>query len=192
MKSHRILIGVSFLVIGFCGVVLVPATWEHFYTLYPTPESETAFLKHYTPKLVIEKFREPNESLANGQHKGDQAGPEFVTHTAGFDWHFAMRTDRWEPLMNALREDALTQLQANGANILRQSGDPHSGFHFDYRIGKSIGTLAILPLSLDSQVHRVMALPKGTVDVLACIEQTERWFPKESENVVANNSETMY
>jgi len=81
--------------------------------------------------------------------------------------------------MNALRDDVSLQLVANGAQILRQSGNPQDGFHFDYRLGRSLGTLTISPLRTDSLIHRVTPLSKGLVDVTARIEQTETWFPKE-------------
>ena len=80
--------------------------------------------------------------------------------------------------MNALRDDVTAQLQANGAEVLQQSGGPHEGFHFDYKVGKSMGTLTILPLTIDTHVRRVTPLCAGIVDVTASIEQTETWFPK--------------
>jgi hypothetical protein len=110
-----------------------------------------------------------------------EAGRNFVTHTAGFDWHFAMRSDKWMPLMDALRDDAQAQLVGNGAQILSQSGNPHDGFHFDYKLGNSIGSLTISPLAITAPelVQRETALSKGIADVTARIEQREMWFPKE-------------
>jgi hypothetical protein len=146
MKSHwgPVLVVVSVLLMGFCGLAVVPPMWDRAHTLCPTPETESAFLKSYTPKRVIEQFMEPNQPLGYGDQRGGQPGRKIVTHTAGFDFHFAMRSCKWMPLMNALRDDVTAQLQANGAEVLHQSGDPHEEFHFDYKLGKSMGTLTIL------------------------------------------------
>ncbi len=87
--------------------------------------------------------------------------------------------------MTALNNDAYQQLVANGAQILSQSGNPRDGFRYDYKLGKSIGTLTILPLAITapSLIHRREPLPVGTVDVTARIEQREMWFPKEPETI---------
>src|SRR5260370_42343824 len=86
------------------------------------------------------------------------------------------------PIFN---NDAYQQLVANGAQILSQSGNPRDGFRYDYKLGKSIGTLTILPLAITapSLIHRREPLPVGTVDVTARIEQREMWFPKEPETI---------
>jgi hypothetical protein len=176
MKSHPILVGLSVLLLVLC-VAVARGIWDQPYLLYPTPETESTFLKNYTPKSVIKQF-EAKIGSSYGQHSGSGAGREFVTHTGGFDWHFAMRPEEWMLLMNALRDDVSAQLVHNGAEILRQSGDPRDGFHFDYKLGRSIGTLTISPLRTDPFIHRVTPLRKALVDVTARIEQTETWFPK--------------
>jgi hypothetical protein len=179
MKSHRVLIGLSALLLTVCGLVVVPAVWDHLHTLYPTPETESAFLGNYTPQRVIERFQ-CNLPSSYSHPSGGEAGREFVTHTAGFEEFFAMKSQKWMPLMNALRDDAETQLVGNGAKILSQSGDSRDGFHFDYKLGKSFGSLNISPLAISSPPPRRGApLPEGTVDVTARIELTEKWFPKE-------------
>ena len=81
-------------------------------------------------------------------------------------------------LMNALRDDAQQQLASNGAEVLRQSGNPQDGFRFDYKITQSTGSLRILPVATSSRVQRNMPLPQGMEDATVKIEQTERWFPK--------------
>jgi hypothetical protein len=179
MKSHPILVGLSVLSLAIC-VVGARGIWEQLHTFYPTPQTESGFLKNYTPKSVIERFQANDVGLGSSysQHSGAGAGRNFVTHTAGFDWHFAMRSEKWMPLMNAFRDDVSAQLVHNGAEILSQSGDARDGFHFEYKLGNSIGTLTISPLSIDSHVWRATPLRQGLVDVRARIEQTETWFPK--------------
>jgi hypothetical protein len=82
------------------------------------------------------------------------------------------------PYMGALGDDVPMQLLGNGAQILSQNGNPRDGFRFEYKICKSVGTLAILPLAINSGVYRLSPLPKGLLDVTARIELMETWFPK--------------
>lgn len=181
MKALR-MTGLSFLFVLLLAICVFAGlrAWDGLHTLYPTPETESAFLKNYTPKSVIEHFQS-NESSSNTHHSGGEAGRKFVSHEAGFEWFFAVRSEKWMPLMNALRDNVAAQLVGNGAQILSQSGDSRAGFHFDYKLGKSVGSLTILPLAIISPrlIHRAAALPEGTVDATARIELTERWFPKE-------------
>src|SRR5215472_18187232 len=132
MKSRPILVVLSLLFLAIC-VVVAPAVWEQLHTLYPTPETESAFLKNYTPKTVIERFQ-ANESSNYVHAGGGAAGLKFVTHTWGFQWSFAMSSEKWMPLMNALRDDVSAQLAQNDAQILGQSGNPRDGFHFEYKL----------------------------------------------------------
>jgi len=179
MKSHQILIGLSVLLLTICGVIAAQVIWDRAHTLYPTPETESAFLKNYTPLHVIDQFR-CNESWSPLEQSGSGAGEKFVTRTGGFDLFFVMRSDKRLPLMTALDNDVYQQLVLNGAQILNRSGDPHSGFQYDYKIGKSIGSLMISPVAIPSPspIHSSYPLPDGTVDVRVQIEEREMWFPK--------------
>lgn len=177
MRDHPILIAFA-IVIFAMGILVAPAVWDLFHTWYPTPETESAFLKNYTPKSVIDRFEERGESSTYSNHKGGSAGSKSVTHSAGFEWHFAMRSEKWMPLMEDLEDDVHAQLMGSGAQILNQVGDARDGFHFQYKLGNSFGTLTIFPLRFDSAIHRVMPLCPGLVDVDARIEQAETWFPK--------------
>lgn len=177
MRDHPILVVFAISVFGMC-ILVAPAVWNHFHTWYPTPETESAFLKSYTPKSVIERFGEPGENSAHNDHKGGMAGSESVTHSAGFEWQFAMRPEKWTLLMHALQDDVHSQLVGSGAQILKQSGDDRDGFHFEYKLGNSVGTLTIFPLRIDSAIHRAMPIRPGLVDTDARIEQSETWFPK--------------
>jgi hypothetical protein len=160
-----------------CASIAFADIWERSHIIYATPETESAFLKNYTPKRVIEQFEdEAGISLLN--HNRGGAGSKFATHTAGFEVYFALRSQKWTPVMNALRDDVATQLVADGAQILSQSGDAHTGFHFDYKIAKNVGSLTILPSATTNLIHRVTPLPEGMADITARIEFTEKWFPK--------------
>ena len=191
MKSRRPLIALSVLLLTI-SVVGVPLVWDRVHTIYPTPlsltpETESAFLKNYTPTNVLNRFNNGQASYSGGRTAG--AGQESVTHTARFDGLFALCSEKFMPLMDALKDDVTTQLVGNGARILSQVGEAPAGFHFDYKLGKTVGSVTISPLELPPHVSRRMQLP-CMVDVHTSIEVAEKWSPKESGliQVSVNNS----
>ncbi|HEY6302884.1 MAG TPA: hypothetical protein VIX14_07435 [Terriglobales bacterium] len=127
---------------------------------------------------MIEQF-ECDLPSSYGHHSSGEAGRDFVTHNAGFESFFAMRSEKWTPLMPALHDDVSAQLTENGAQILSR-GDPGSGFHFDYKLGKSIGTLTISPWAITprSSIHRGAELPADTVDVNGEFRQPRSGSPR--------------
>jgi hypothetical protein len=159
--------------------------WDSSHLLYATPETESAFLKNYTPQHVIERFQ-CNESSAHAAGSGGGAGKDFVTHQASFNWFFAMPSDKLLPLITALNDDLAVQLSLNGAQILSRSGDARTGFHYDYRLGKSLGSVTISPVSLHSGIRRAMPLPKCMVDVATKVELAEEWYPKQQTAMQAS------
>jgi hypothetical protein len=170
MKSHWEVIGLLLLSFLFCAVVI--ALSYHPY-LSITPETESAFLKSYTPEKVIKPFTE-NFPYSHSHFMGAKAGRDYVSHQGEFQSQVVLRPENRVPLMNALRDDVSQQLANSGAEVLSQSFDPRDGFHFDYKIGRSNGSLTISPLKLGQR----RALPEGKEDVTVRIEQAERWFPK--------------
>lgn len=152
--------------------------WDSSHRLYVTPETESAFLKNYTPQHVIERFQ-CNESSSHGAGRSGGAERDFVSHQASFDWFFVMQPDDFIPLMTALNDDLAAQLTGNMAQILSRTGDARTGFHYNYRLGKSIGSVTISPIALNSGIHRATPLPKCMVDVTAKVELAEEWYPKE-------------
>ena len=60
--------------------------------------------------------------------------------------------------------------------------DPQGRYCFYYELGKSIGSLKILPVTAEpGSVRRNMPLAPGLVDTLARIEQKEVWFPSQPQ-----------
>ena len=179
MKSYRVLIGLALLLVAVFGRGAVVAIWDDIHLLHPTPETESAFLKNYTPEQVMDRF-ECKLPFSYTRKSASSAGYKFVSHDGGFEWYFAMPSEKWMPLMEALRGDRSAQLLQNGAQILSSGGDERSGFHFDYKLGHSMGTVTILPLVITppSQIHRGGPLPEGTVETTARIDIAEKWFPE--------------
>lgn len=180
MRSHRFPRGLWIFLFALCAAASTIIIWNFTHILYPTPETESAFLQHYSPERVISSFKS-NQSSASSHHYGSSAGGrKYVTHNSGFESFFVMPPEKWMPLMDALKEDASKQLIGNGAQILAEGGDPKNGFRFDYKAGHVIGSVTILPLIIatPSSMRRAGPLPQGLVDVTARIDQTEMWFPR--------------
>ena len=140
MKSRRVLIALSLLLLAVGWSI-----WDRGHTFSPT-ETESAFLKNYTPTNVLNRFNNGQASYSNG--RGAAFGHDSVTHTANFDGDFALCSEKFMPLMDALSDDVAAQLVGNGARILSQIGEARAGFHFDYKLGKTVGSVTIAPLDL--------------------------------------------
>jgi hypothetical protein len=175
MKSHRLAIA---LFVPFVLACMVGATalWHYPHLYYATPETESAFLKSYTPKRVIDRFR-AKESFSHTRSFGSTAGRSSVSHEAGFEYYIVLPSENWMSLMNALGDDALQQLANDGAEVVSHSGSPRNGFRFDYKMNHSIGSLTILPSAIECHVRRNRSLPEGLEDVTVKIKQTEQWYP---------------
>lgn len=97
--------------------------------------------------------------------------------------------------MDALSDDVAARLAGNGARILSQIGDARAGFHLDYKLGKTVGSVTITPLELTPlDPARVLghsrAVPTCMVGVHTRIDVAEEWFPKEPGlmQISVNNS----
>lgn len=183
MRSHPILVALSVFVLIICIAISVLA-FLHQRTVYPDPETEIAFLKNYAPQSVAEPFDSQQFNSQWAHHQSDAAREGFAIHEGGFQGTFAVRPEQFVSLMTALSNEVSTQLSRDGAQILTQTGDPHGGFHFDYKLGKSYGTLTISPLKIyeNSQLpewNRSSLKRTGTVVVVLDIDLIEKWFPKE-------------
>ena len=194
MKTFRVWLGLFAVLLTLGGAVAVPIVWHRLHILYPTPETESAFLKTYTPQHVIEQYECMESPVHFGPSGGGAAGEKFVTRTGRFDLFFVMRSDKRLPLITALNNDVYEQLLLKGAQILNRSGDPRSGFQYDYKLDKSIGSLMIAPLATlsTSPIYRRCPLPNGAVDVRVHIEEREMWFPKEPPLPNANQLQELH
>ena len=97
--------------------------------------------------------------------------------------------------MDALSNDMAEQLLGNGAQILSQIGGAQVGFHFDYKLGKTLGSVTITPLELTPEepasfLGHSKPVPNCMVCVRTRIDVAEKWFPKDPAltQVSLNNS----
>jgi hypothetical protein len=189
MKSSRVWIALYFFLLTVLLLTIGWSTWDHAHTYPATPETESAFLKNYTPANVLNRFNDGQASFSNGRSAG--AGYESVTHTANFEGYFALCSEKFMPLMDALSDDVAAQLAANRAQILSQIGVAQAGFHFDYKLGKTLGSVTIAPLRLTPDLNTQRSpRPNCMVDVQTRIDVAEKWFAKEPglAQVSVNNS----
>jgi hypothetical protein len=123
MRSQPILIALSVVLLTLCIAVSVLVV-QHRRTVYPDPETESAFLKNYAPESATEPFDSHQLSSAWSHHQSDAAGDGFATHSGGFQGKFAIRSEQWASLMTALRDDVSTQLRRDGARFLPRLAIP--------------------------------------------------------------------
>ena len=190
MRHFRVFTSVLVLLF-IIGFVAIPIVRDHLHTYYPTPETESAFFKKYTPTKALDRFREESVS-SYGDSRGAAAGHDSVTNKATFDGYFALRSEEQVFLMDSLRDDAAAQLMDNGAHILSQGGDERSGFHFQYELGKVAGTVTISPLEEMSLMHRKPPLPSGMIDVHTSTQISETWFAKEPVLLQASSEKKVH
>jgi hypothetical protein len=111
----------------------------------PKPENESLFLKTYTPKQVIDRFKaEEFTEIATGT--SGEAGRGFATHTEDFEPTFVIKTKDWVAVVQALRDDIASKLTKQNAQILGESGNPIDGFQIRYALGKSEGRVWVEPV----------------------------------------------
>jgi hypothetical protein len=67
----------------------------------PTPENESAFLKSYTEKKVIDRFKAA-EYYQQSMGTSDDADRGFATHGEDFEPVLVINAGDWVPLMQAL------------------------------------------------------------------------------------------
>jgi len=111
----------------------------------PTPETESVFLRTYTPNPVLDRFKADNVAqLSSGSGDGAEIG--FATHDREFKPIVVIHTADWVALMQALRDDIVSRLATQGAEIVEQSGSAVDGYTMRYTVGKSQGTIMMGPL----------------------------------------------
>ena len=150
--------------------------------VYPTPETQSTFLKTYNPTRVIEPFKSKANSLwQSGQD--DAAGRKFATHHLDKKQYFAMTPEKMPVLFAAMKEDVLRNLAEQGAHVLQQTSDENR-FEVSYELGQTRGLVAIdPPQQVDSNMIAGKAgLPPCDVAVMVDIRIGETWSKIQPQN----------
>jgi hypothetical protein len=142
----------------------------------PTPETESAFLKTYSPGDVIQRFKGAQYSqLASGTSGGADIG--FATHESNFEPTFVIDQGNWVAFGQALRDDIHSRLIATGAEITEESGDAVAGFQIRYALGKSRGAVTVEPMkTVPASNLAVQESGPGKVTVSLHLHIYEKWL----------------
>ena len=182
-KRISVLLGLALLAAFGVGLV------RQFALTYPTPETESIFLKTYTPEEAMKPFV---NTQRGGQQQGgttSSAGRGVANHEKHIEAVFVIPADERAHLVSALRENLVTQLENNGARIL-QTHDACSGLELKYVAGKTKGTVTLQPLETVQPDHIDRAstskfgplapLCAGEQRVLLRISIAEKWYKSAS------------
>jgi len=169
----------AFVILVVAGLLCSILAVRNLAYVYPTPENESAFLKNYSPDSVIEPFKCKDGWAQEMRTTSAGADLKFASHERVFEPRFVIKSKDWMPLMVALEQDMSSQLSLRGAEILSRSGDPREGYRIQYRADKSVGEVAIAPLTVTGAASAPgsrSSLPddERTVDLHITIQ--EKWF----------------
>lgn len=151
--AFRALAAISVGLLVFWGI----STIAHARYVYPTPETQSDFLKTYSPIDMVNLFKEKYSSHASTSGESI-AGYRFVTHRADRQEYFVVKTEAKPALVSAIQDDISTQLLKVGARITAQT-QTASGIEIRYEVGNTRGLVSITaPEGVDP---RTVAGPLG-------------------------------
>jgi len=148
-------------------------------TVYPAPETQSAFLKSYTPDSTIARFQIEGSGAQQSAPGGSTAGRGCAFHEKEFIALFVIASGKSVPLMVDVQRDIKSSLALQGGKIVRQVGNAPERFQFDYVAGQSKGTVVVEPLAVIDRKIVEGPHPKldpGETAVKLHIKLTETWF----------------
>lgn len=146
-------------------------------TVYPTPETQSSFLKSYLPVGVVEPF-DAHQGSSRGDGMSSGAGRGFASHDRTVDFYFVTRPENAPLISKALRDDAVLVLQANKMRVVDRVATPEGRYLIHYASGNTKGTVTIEPVVAYDTIRRRAPLPSGNQDVKAEIRIEEKWVKK--------------
>lgn len=169
------------------GILLLLATFtvnavNHFWYVYPTPETESVFLKTYTATPVIDRFKAMQSSTWQGSADA-AAGRKFVSRHKEEEHHFVIETGLETPLIDAMKDDISAKLKQQGARIISQTNSP-AGFDVRYELGQSRGIIALDPVQ-GVDVRMIMGrvpMPPKTEAIMLRVRIAETWSKSAPES----------
>jgi hypothetical protein len=181
----------AFVILVAAGLLCLIPVVQHFSYVYPTPETESAFLKNYTPDTVVGRFQRMNHGAQESSTTSAGAGRKFVSNERVFEPRFVIKSRDWMPLMVSLDQDLSFQLSHQGAEIVSQTGDPREGYRIEYQADKSFGEVTLEPLRLVSVAsvpgpRAVLPDDEQAVDLRITIH--EKWFKSKPGMITAKVS----
>jgi hypothetical protein len=163
-------------------LAVVPVVFSsQFRWVYPTPDTESVFLKSYNPRALVPRFACGQiVPMWQGLGPGGSAGIGFVSHQGGIIADLEIDEDHWLPLMKALAADVNKQLLLGGSSRFGEGKDITSRFY--YQDGRSLGTVTIPPLLpydwVTAQTNSRYPSHPGCTPVVLSIYVDEVFVPK--------------
>lgn len=173
--------------IPLVGILILGSTFaaleiDQFRYVYPTPETQSAFLKSYRATPVVDRFK-AKQSSSSQSSADSAAGRKFVTHHSEEDQYFVIESALKPMLIATMKDDMAEQLVKQGAQIVRQT-DSQSGFEVRYELGKSRGVVALDPLqNVDPRILMgSIPIPTGNAALILRVRIAETWSKLASES----------
>lgn len=139
--SLRVRLGLGVvLILTFAVVFLI----ERATDVKPGAETESAFLKSYSPARAIGVFL--GGTGPEITRTIDSAGSfGFATHKEDFRMELAADPVKFTALMEAVRKDAGEGLKRTGAKIVSDKEEAPAGFRIGYETGATRGAIIVKP-----------------------------------------------
>jgi hypothetical protein len=163
-----------------CGAVAFAVT--HFRQVYPTAENKSVFLKTYTPNTVLDKFKSGTGNYEMASEASDGADTGFATHMVGYEPTMRIKSSDWVALMESMRDDIVSRLTAEHADVEEEACNAADGFKIKYALGKTEGTVSVDPVkTADTFVQPGKGAGSGEVTVRLRIQIREKWFKNQEQ-----------
>ncbi len=145
--------------------------------VYPTPLTQSAFLKNYSPASTIARFRIEGSGAQESGPAGSSAGRGCAFHHKEFQSLFVIATGNETAVMADMEREIKSNLARESARIVAETGRASERFQFDYVAGKGKGTVAVDPIVIvDHKLVDPSELPLGEVAVELRVRITETWY----------------
>ncbi|HEX8835993.1 MAG TPA: hypothetical protein VF748_03590 [Candidatus Acidoferrum sp.] len=150
-------------------VMIARADVEH-----PDPETESAFLRGYTPANAFT----PGTPLWAQLSGPDSAGRGCAFRQREFRSWFAIPSADALRAMTAVQRDLEERLRLAGLQIVAEKGDPREGFEFAYETGNIKGSVRVEPLVTEDPRSAAgkAAVQLGEAAVKLHIRISETWY----------------
>lgn len=164
---------VAFSMLCLC-VVIFRAVVRNADVVYPSSETESAFLSSYTITNVIKSGIALRSSLSGP----DSAGRGCAFHEREFQSWFAIGSRDEAGVMTEVRQDLESRLSRTGSQITLEKGNPREGFQFEYATGSIKGTVTVDPLAIQDStaVAGKAGLPFGQTAFNLRVRVSETWY----------------
>ena len=162
------------------GAVLLASEIDRSLYIYPTPETQSDFLKTYSPAPAIDRFKRTGSS-SKSSSGGSSAGRKFATHRRDEQQYFVIAAESAPLLADAVKDDISERLAKQGARITEKTNSA-AGFEVRYELGKTRGVVAFDPLQTEDPTTVVgrAGLQPGNVAVMLRVRIAETWSRAQS------------